>query len=63
MACIEVKTADANPSQSLKYLDAHLKPKASFQLVRDLKSEGDYGPIRLRRAASWLKDISSELEL
>lgn len=57
LACIEVKTSDEKVSSSLKYLTDKIKPKHSIQLVKNLLLEADYGEIKVRSLARWLKEI------
>ena len=57
LACIEVKTSEDAPSPSLKFITEKLKPKYSFQLVKDLVREADHGAIKIRALAPWLRGI------
>ena len=60
-ACIEVKMSEDSPSSSLKYLSERINPKYSLQLVKNLNRAKDYGEIKVRPLAEWLKNISAEL--
>lgn len=61
LACIEVKASEEQPTQSLKYLSARVRPKLSLQLVRNLQRPLDFGEIKLRPLANWLSRIEQEL--
>ncbi len=58
LACIEVKTSDAAPSNSLRYLAKRTGAKHAIQLVQNLDREVDYGQIKIRRLADWLAKIA-----
>jgi predicted AAA+ superfamily ATPase len=57
LACIEVKTSDQDLSPSLRYLAERLKPKIALQLVHNCSRGRDFGAIKMRPLAEWLKRI------
>ncbi len=62
LACLEVKTSEDSISPALKYLTDRVKPKYSFQLVKNLTRASDIGEIKIRPLAEWLQKIGLRLE-
>ena len=58
LACIEVKSSDEEPSPSLRYLSDRLKPKHSLQLVRNCSRAREYGELKVRPLAEWLRQLA-----
>ncbi|NDC39596.1 MAG: ATP-binding protein, partial [Proteobacteria bacterium] len=58
LACIEVKSSDEEPSSSLRYLSDRVKPKHAVQLVRHCARARDYGTIKVRPLAEWLRQMA-----
>jgi predicted AAA+ superfamily ATPase len=58
LACIEVKSSDESPSQSLRYLTERIHPKHSIQLVKNATKSRDYGAIKVRPLGDWLSKFS-----
>ncbi len=57
LACIEVKSSDDAPSPSLRYLTERVKPKQALQLVRHCSRSRDFGAIKVRPLAEWLRGM------
>ena len=57
LACIEVKSSDETPSPSLRYLTERVKPQHAVQLVRSCSRARDYGVIKVRPLAEWLREM------
>ena len=62
LACIEVKSGDDTPAPALRYLAQRMQPRHALQLVQTLGDERDYGPIKIRRLASWLGKLPFDAE-
>ena len=58
VACIEVKSSEATPSKSLRYLAEATQTQTAIQLVQNLSQEADHGRVKVRRLTDWLAKIA-----
>lgn len=59
--CIEVKLSDDRLSPSLEYVHQRFKPKASFQLVKNLDRSQEIRGIQMKPAHQWLDQLFENL--